>query len=218
MRITTATWVAAAMVTVAVGLALWAWITLPVGGGISFDYLGLDGQRHHGVSRLGLWLLPLIAGFLTIVLTFVSGLDRRGDLERAAVVFDVTLIALAGLLLVCEAALVGRAMDAGFDVLRPVTVATGVTLLVIGNYLGKARRNVFVGLRTPWTLADAGVWDKTHRYTGRGMFAAGLLLIVLGLAVRDTNLLAVSIAACAALPILLGVIYSWRLYGRLPRA
>ena len=217
MRITSATWVAATMITVAVALALWAWITLPAGGGITFDYLGLDGVRHHGVSRTGLWLLPVISGFVVIALTFVSGLDRRGDMKRATEVFDATLIAVAGLLLVAEAALVGRALDAGFDVVRPVTIATGVTLLVVGNFLGKARRNWFVGLRTPWTLADAGVWDKTHRYTGRGMFIAGLLLIVLGAALRDSNLLAAAIAACSALPLLLGVLYSWRLYRRLPR-
>ena len=120
------------------------------------------------------------------------------------------------MLLVVEAALVGRALDAGFDVVRPVTIATGVTLLVVGNYLGKARRNWFIGLRTPWTLADAGVWDKANRVTGRGMFGCGLLLIALGLALRDSNLLAVAIGVFAALPPLLGVIYSWRLYSRLP--
>jgi len=216
MRITNATWVAAAMTTVAVAVALWAWFTLPAGGGVSFAYLGLDGVRHHGVSRIAVWPLPLIAGFLTIGLTFASGLDGRGDVARAPEVFDATLIAAAGLLLVVEAALVGRALDAGFDVVRPVTIATGVTLLVVGNYLGKARRNWFIGLRTPWTLADAGVWDKANRVTGRGMFGCGLLLIALGLALRDSNLLAVAIGVCAALPPLLGVIYSWRLYSRLP--
>ena len=51
--------------------------------------------------------------------------------------------------------------------------ATGVMLIVVGNILGKLRANYVIGIRTRWTLADPTVWDKTHRFTGRLMFAGG---------------------------------------------
>ena len=78
MRITNATWVAAAMTTVAVAVALWAWFTLPAGGGVSFAYLGLDGVRHHGVSRIAVWPLPLIA-------SSSASLARNGGASAIAV-------------------------------------------------------------------------------------------------------------------------------------
>src|SRR4029077_13644458 len=113
--------------------------------------------------------------------------------------------AVAGLLLVTENALVGRAFQPDFDVMRPVAVATGVLLLAIGNYLGKARQNAIFGLRTPWTLADATVWDRTHRFAGPGMVGGGLLLIVLGLLLHDPMALGLCIAACTAIPLLVAV-------------
>ncbi|HZZ66636.1 MAG TPA: SdpI family protein [Phenylobacterium sp.] len=217
MRITNATWIAAALVAAAYAVALWAWTTLPAGAGVATDYLGLDGVRHHGVSRAVLWLIPAIAGFVVTVMTFAPGFGAADEVERGAEVFDTTLIAVAGLLLVVEAALVGRAMDPGFNVLRPVTIATGVLLLVIGNYLGKARQNLFIGLKTPWTLANATVWDKTQRFTGRGLVMGGLALVILGFALRETALLGAAIGLCAAAPILAGIARSRSLYRGLQR-
>jgi uncharacterized membrane protein len=215
MRITNATWVAGALIAASTAVALWAWLMLPTGGGVPVNYLGLDGVRHHGVSRAALWLIPVISGFVTVAMTAAPGLGGQRGVERAAEVFDMSMIATAGLLLVVQAALVGRALDPDFNVMRPVAVATGVLLLAIGNYLGKARQNGFIGLKTPWTLANAGVWDKTHRFTGRGMVVGGLALIAAGLLLHDTTALGLSVAACAATPMVLGVVRSRSLYRNL---
>lgn len=212
MRITNATWLAAALIAASAAVALWAWIVLPAGGGVPVDYLGLDGVRHHGVSRIALWLIPTVSAVVTASMTLAPRLGGQRGVERAAQVFDITLIATAGLLLVVQAALVGRALDADFNVMRPVAIATGVLLLAIGNYLGKARQNGFIGVKTPWTLADATVWDKTHRFTGRGMVLGGLVLMALGFALHNGAALGVSIAACSAIPPLLGVARSRSLY------
>ncbi len=45
--------------------------------------------------------------------------------------------------------------------------AMALLFYVIGNLLEKSKRNWFVGIRTPWTLSDDVVWDKTHRLGGR---------------------------------------------------
>ena len=37
---------------------------------------------------------------------------------------------------------------------RLVTVAAGLLLAGLGNYLGKLRPNWFVGIRTPWTISS----------------------------------------------------------------
>jgi len=215
MRLANATWIAAALVAASAAIAAWAWMTLPAGGGVPVNYLGFDGVRHHGVSRQGLWLMPAVAGLVTFGMTL--GSRRVSGAERAAEVFDMTMITVTGLLLVTQTALVSRAFDAGFDVMRPVSIATGVLLIAVGNYLGKARQNAFIGIKTPWTLADATVWDKTHRFTGRAMVAGGIALMALGFVFRDATLLGISIAACTALPMLAGIVRSASLYRNLSR-
>lgn len=205
MRISYAYLVAAGLTAISAAVALWAWISLPPGAGVPIHVYTLGGFRQTGSSRALVWLLPFVSTIVT--LAFAAGAQRRG-VERAAKPYESTLIAVTGVLLVTEYALAGRAFDPTFDVMRPVALATGALLLVVGNFLGKARQNAVFGIRTPWTLADAGVWDRTHRFTGRAMFAGGLVLIAASFILKEGVPLGLAIGACAAVPALAGVAYS----------
>ena len=205
MRTTGAFWTSMLLVAATAGVGLWAWYALPAGAGIPTHYLGLDGQRHAGVSRAALWVIPMVAAIVTAALTFGPQFVGRRVEAFAPELYGMILISVNGLLLVVESTLVERAFDAGFNVMRPVAMATGILLLAVGNYLGKARQNSVVGLKTPWTLADPRVWDKTHRFTGRAMFLGGLVLIALGFLLHDGTALGIAIALCSALPPLVGI-------------
>ena len=85
-------------------------------------------------------------------------------LVLAAVAFPAYLLAV-----VLGAALTGR-LDVSGAILGGVSVLT----LVIGNVMGKVRRNFFIGIRTPWTLASDRVWYATHRVAGKSMVLAGV--------------------------------------------
>lgn len=39
----------------------------------------------------------------------------------------------------------------------------GILFIFIGYLLRQAKRNFFIGIRTPWTLSSDTVWDKTHQ-------------------------------------------------------
>jgi uncharacterized membrane protein len=39
----------------------------------------------------------------------------------------------------------------------------GILFIFIGTMLRQAKRNFFIGIRTPWTLSSDSVWDKTHQ-------------------------------------------------------
>jgi hypothetical protein len=204
MKLSPASWIAFLLCALTVGVAAWALASLPPGAGLAASYLGFDGVRHPTMPRGVLWIVPAVSTFVTLLL---ASARRRSAAEAAVQPLEMTMIAVAGLLLVTETALVGRAFEPGFNVMRPVAAAVGVLLIAIGNYLGKARRNAVFGLRTPWTLADDTVWDRTHRFTGAGMVLGGALLIGLALLLTDTTALGAAIAACAAIPPLVGV---WR--------
>jgi uncharacterized membrane protein len=214
MRVTSASWISAFLAAATAGVALWAWLALPAGVGVPVNYLGLDGQHHLGSSRLAVWLIPAVAGVVLTAMVLAPRLTRRPADDAAPELYAMTPIAVTGLLLVTEAALVQRALDASYNVMRPVAVTAGVLLLAIGNYLGKSRQNSIVGLKTPWTLADPRVWDKTQRFTGRGMVVGGLALVALGLLLHDGTALGLAIGACAAIPTLAGVLKSRALYRR----
>ena len=45
--------------------------------------------------------------------------------------------------------------------------AFAVLLFYIGILIKHAKRNWFIGIRTPWTLSSDKVWDKTHALGGK---------------------------------------------------
>jgi uncharacterized membrane protein len=65
----------------------------------------------------------------------------------------------------------------GHPVNQGQAIVGGVCLFMalIGNVLGKVRRNFYIGIRTPWTLASERVWNATHRFAARTLVAGGLL-------------------------------------------
>jgi len=65
----------------------------------------------------------------------------------------------------------GHRIDEGQAVLG------GICMLfaVMGNVMGKVRRNFFIGIKTPWTLASERVWNATHRFAAKTFVAGGLL-------------------------------------------
>jgi immunity protein, SdpI family len=205
---TRAYWIASLLVAASAVLALWGWFALPEGAGVPINYLGLDGHRHAMASPALVWLPPVVA---LVVLAGMRRAARRG-VASAAQAYEATLIGVTGVLLVVEATLIGRALRPDFNVMGPVALSVGVLLLALGNVLGKARHNAVFGVRTPWTLADARVWDKTHRFVGRAWVASGLLLAALAFALRNGTALGFSIAVCTALPPLVGIVWSHSLY------
>jgi uncharacterized membrane protein len=54
----------------------------------------------------------------------------------------------------------------------------GVLFIAIGFMMKKAKRNFFIGIRTPWTLSSDYVWDETHRIGATLFMASGLLTII----------------------------------------
>ena len=89
----------------------------------------------------------------------------------------------------------------------------GVCLLIalLGNVMGKVRRNFFVGIRTPWTIANEQVWNATHRFAAKTFFAGGLLGLIAVVFRAPFWLPVTAIMVAAVVP----VIYSLMLYKRL---
>lgn len=67
------------------------------------------------------------------------------------------------------------ALGLALDVGRAAEGGIGLLIALLGNVLGKIRRNFYVGIRTPWTIANERVWNVTHRLGAKTFFGGGLL-------------------------------------------
>lgn len=167
-------WAIGALVTALAGLAAWLWTALPARVPTHWNVYGqVDGWLPKATAVWG--GLALVAAVWAGLLVTPALDPRRENYARFAETYRVIRTAIVAVLAGLHAAV----LLAGAGLLRdPILfVRLGLPLLwiVIGNSLGRVRPNFFVGIRTPWTLADDGVWRRTHRVGARALVGAGVV-------------------------------------------
>jgi uncharacterized membrane protein len=160
----------------------------------------------------GPFILPLVMAALFLVLVAVPRMSPRGyRVARFQGVFEGIQVVLIAFLFLLNALVLLAGIGVSVPMARVVPAATGLVLVVLGNYMGKFTKNFFCGIRTPWTLASDEVWLRTHRLGGRLFVLAGVIVLVSGLLGGGPVPVLAAVAVAAATPVL----YSYVLYRRL---
>ena len=154
----------------------------------------------YGGRLEGLLLLPAIALGLYVMLLVLPRLDPgRANYASFAGPYTVIRFALLALMLGIHALVIATALGYAVNAGRWIPVGVGALFIVLGNVMGKVRPNYFVGIRTPWTLASARSWEKTHRAGGRLFVVAGIALAIAALIGRPEALVAVGVFGAASI-------------------
>jgi uncharacterized membrane protein len=162
----------------------------------------------------GPFVFPLLMAGLWLVLAILPRISPKGfGIEPFARSYGVLKTVLLGFLLLLATDVFATAMGGAVLHQQWVFFGLGMLCVIIGNYLGKVSRNFFVGIRTPWTLADEEVWLGTHRLAGKTVMLGGALTGALGLLLRGPA------STFAVVPVVAGwlvpSVYSYFLYRRL---
>ncbi|CAN5177061.1 SdpI family protein [soil metagenome] len=137
-------------------------------------HFGLNGPDNYQPAAVALWSFPVIALGVTLFFAVMPAvMPRTGRLERSQSAYQAVWLGVLMVLAITQAAIVAAAVGATSDSERIVFAGVGALLIVLGNLMGKIRYNYVFGVRTPWTLADERVWDKTHRFMGPWFMAWG---------------------------------------------
>lgn len=65
--------------------------------------------------------------------------------------------------------------------LKLLCILLGALFCCLGNLMPKARKNALFGLRTPWSMKNQRVWQKSQRFGGISMVVCGFLTLLLGI-------------------------------------
>jgi uncharacterized membrane protein len=187
--------------------------TIPVHWGFSGQADGWGGRAN--IIWMGLMPLAMIVLFRLLPRfdprkdAYVKHAKALAFIETALVVF---FIGISWLVVVSS---LGFPIEVG-DTVR---IGIGLLFVILGNFMGQLKRNYFVGIKTPWTLADDEVWRRTHR-RGGWVFVVDGLLFVASAALPDGPLL-VGLMVAFILSILYLLAYSyfiWRIVCGEPKA
>jgi uncharacterized membrane protein len=131
----------------------------------------------YGRPLLAALLFPSIVTVIVVLTSLLPRIDPRGERYVAfADTYERFMTAIVLFLTAVHLITLAYALGCRLPVTTLIGVGVGLLLAVIGNELGHVRPNYFVGIRTPWTLADLEVWRRTHRVGVRAFVALGALI------------------------------------------
>jgi uncharacterized membrane protein len=172
----------------------------------------IHGNADSQGPRAMAFLMPAVmAGVLVLFGVLPRLSPQRFSVDAFSDTFWYCAMLLVGLLGFVQAIMLWGAIGQAAAALpRYLLAGIAVFTAMLGNVMGKVRRNFWIGVRTPWTLANERVWYSTHRLAAKTMVAASAIAFVSALAGRP----AVSIwlvAAGAIVPAAYSLLYYKRL-------
>ncbi|RDI99989.1 DUF1648 domain-containing protein [Dyella solisilvae] len=177
MKLSHSLLVSLAFVVVALAAVAWLYPSLPQQVPIHWNMQGVpDGYRPR---PWGAAMPVLVMAGFALLLWLLPRISPRGfELSTFASVYALLMLAVQAALLVIL--LAGLLVSAGYAVpmWKVMSLSLGALLMVLGNFMGKLRKNFFIGIRTPWTLASDAVWERTHRVGGWIFVATGALVML----------------------------------------
>ena len=170
-------WYPAVLVVCAFAVSAVAYGRLPARVPVHWD---IHGRANGYGSRLeGAFLMPVIMLIIAVMIPVLPKIDPRGqNYEKFRSSYDIMLGSVLSVMLLIHLLALSSALGMHVPIGRVAPAATGVLLVVLGNVMPRVRPNWMIGIRTPWTLSNDRVWERTHRVGGYLFMAAGLLLIV----------------------------------------
>jgi uncharacterized membrane protein len=161
----------------------------------------------------GALLTPLIMLGIYLMFVVIRRASPKGyRTESFAGALEIVEAALLAFMLMITIVTLLAGLGQPVPMNRVVPISVGLLLVVLGNFMGKFTRNFFVGIRTPWTLANEEVWLRTHRLGGKVFVAGGLVVVAAGLAGGGSLL---PFLLVFPLLVLVPSVYSYVLYRRL---
>ena len=160
----------------------------------------------------GVWMLPVMLLAMAILLPRLPAIDpRRANYEKFRPSYDLVVDAVITLIAVLHGAMLGAGAGWPVSMARLTPLMAGMMLVIIGNVMPRARPNWMFGIRTPWTLTNDRVWERTHRLGGLLFVLAGLLLVVSALFVPAATVVLIigGVAIAAVVPIVYSY-FAWR--------
>jgi uncharacterized membrane protein len=130
----------------------------------------------------GVFLMPLITLGMLVLFLVIPGIDPlKANIAQFRESFNLFIVLIIAFMLYIHGlTLVWSLGYQDFKMSAVMLPFMGVLFIAVGFMLRKAKRNFFIGIRTPWTLSSDSVWDKTHQLGSILFMVSGALAIIGG--------------------------------------
>ena len=130
----------------------------------------------------GVFMMPLVTLGMFALFLVIPNIDPlKANIAQFRETFNLFITFMVGFMVYVHALTLRWNLgytDTGIG--KAMLPAMGLLFIIIGSLLRKAKRNFFIGIRTPWTLSSDTVWDKTHQLGSILFMISGVLAVIGG--------------------------------------
>ena len=166
----------------------------------------------------GVFMIPLMTLGMFLLFQVIPSIDPlKANIAQFREAFNLFLVLIVAFMVYLYG--LTLAWNLGYTDFRmsgAMLPAIGLLFIFIGFMMRQAKRNFFIGIRTPWTLSSDHVWNETHRIGAVLFMISGALAFVGGFFGGTTAFWLMFIPIIATTLFLL--VYSYVLYQRETRA
>jgi len=125
----------------------------------------------------GVFLIPLTTLGLFGLFMIIPNIDpNKANIAGFRETFNLFIVFFVTFMFYIHALTIAWSLGyTNFKISSAMLPFLGLLFIFIGYLLRKAKRNFFIGIRTPWTLSSDSVWDKTHQLGGNLFMLTGAL-------------------------------------------
>lgn len=129
----------------------------------------------------GVFLMPLITlGMFGLFLVLPAIDPLKANIAQFRETFNIFIVLIVAFMLYIHGLTLAWGLGyQSFKMSAAMLPFMGILFIAIGYLLRQAKRNFFIGIRTPWTLSSDSVWDKTHQL-GSVLFMLSGAFAILG--------------------------------------
>ena len=158
------------------GLLLWNSLPEPMA-----SHWNINDEVDGYISKFwGVFMVPLITLGMFLLFLIIPGIDPlKANIAQFREAFNLFIVLIVAFMLYIYG--LTLAWNLGYTDFRMSTSmlpAIGLLFIFIGYMLRQAKRNFFIGIRTPWTLSSDRVWEKTHQIGSTLFMLAGALAVI----------------------------------------
>ncbi len=124
-------------------------------------------------------VIPVFLAIIEIICCLITNTDERAKNNGKA--YTIVRFIIPVLAFVIEGMIILYTLEKLTNIGAVAGLLISAFLIVIGNYMPKTRQNSFIGIKTPRTLSDERIWDKTHRFAGFVWTIGGIVLLPISL-------------------------------------
>ena len=173
---------------------------------------GATGQPNGYMSKFpGVFLFPLIILGMLLLFIFLPKLDPlRKNYKNFITYYDSFILIF--ILFMSYIYIISILWNLGIQI--PIYLALipaiGFLFIYIGLILKHVKQNWFIGIRTPWSLSNEKVWNKTHKL-GSKLFVISGIITLAGILFPPTFMILFILVPILASSIWL-IVYSYLIY------